>query len=77
MGCGSCGGGGAGVTGDLTHAITSGDLQSPPEPVDAADATHKLLLPTDGGQQEVFYASYRDARIAQMLAPEGARIRRA
>lgn len=77
MACGSCGGGGNGVTGDLTHGITSGDLQDPPDQVAAEDATHKLLVPADGGLVEEFYGDYRSARIAQMLAPEGAKIRRA
>ena len=77
MTCGGCGGGGHGVTGDLTHGITSGDLAEPPDQVDPAVATHKVLVPSPDGQVEQFYGDYRSARIAQMLAPEGSRIRRA
>ncbi len=76
-GCGGCGGGGVAPAGDLTHAITSGDLAEPPDQVAEADATHVVKVPTPDGVVDQFYGDYRSARIAQMLAPEGARIRRA
>jgi hypothetical protein len=71
MTCGGCGGG------VLSSPITSGDLNVAPPEVDAESATYKVLVPTDGqGLVEHYYADYRDARIAWMRAPEGAKLRK-
>lgn len=74
MACGSCGGN---VLGDLSHPITSGDLQEAPAEVPEADATHKVLVPAEGGAEWHYYGGYREARIAWMLAGEGAKLRKA
>ena len=73
-GCGSCGGN---HLGDLGHPITSGDLATQPPEAPEADATHKVLVPAPDGAQWHYYGSYRDARIAWMLAGEGAKLRKA